>query len=146
MSDATVPGGPSLGTFRFAKARRLRSRREILAVQGKGSRVHTAHFVLIVGPGPTSVGASRLGITVTRKIGDAVRRNRVKRVVREAFRLDPSLLPAGIDLLVIAKAGAPTLGLAEVQAEWGTARNVLQRKAREALARPTTAHVAKPAR
>lgn len=98
--------------------------------------MHTAHFLLVVGRGPDANGRPRLGVTVTRKVGDAVRRNRVKRVVREAFRLDPALLPLGIDLLVIAKAGAPELGLAQVQAEWSAVRPLLERRAREVRAAP----------
>ena len=118
----------------FPKSRRLRARREFLAAQSSGVRIHTPHFVLIVARGPEPSAAARLGITVTRKVGDAVRRNRVKRVVREAFRLDPTFLPAGIDLLVIAKNGAPTLGLAQVQGEWARARTQLQRRASELMA------------
>jgi ribonuclease P protein component len=87
----------------------------------------------VLGKGPDAAAASRLGVTVTRKVGSAVERNRVKRVVREAFRLDPGLLPAGVDLIVIAKDGAPTLGLAAVQGEWDGVRPLLQRRAREVL-------------
>ncbi len=119
--------------FAFGKERRLRSRRDILSVQQRGARVHTPHFVLIVAKGTLPALAPRLGVTVTRKVGDSVRRNRVKRLVRETFRLDPSWLPHGVDLLVIAKGGAPLLGLAAVQAEWGAVRGLLARRAREAL-------------
>lgn len=97
--------------------------------------MHTPHFVLVVAPGPDASAASRLGVTVTKKVGTAVRRNRVKRLVREAFRLCPELLPAGIDLVVIAKDGAPTLRLADVQSEWASVRGLLQRRAREVLTR-----------
>lgn len=73
-------------------------------------------------------GPSRLGIVVTKKIGNAVARNRVKRVCRECFRLWPDFVPEGIDLVVIAKEGAPELGLAAVRAEWERARKkVLER-------------------
>jgi ribonuclease P protein component len=121
------------GDFTFPKERRLRARREFVAVQDKGRRVHTAHFVLIVAKGPDAAAPSRLGVTVTKKIGTAVRRNRVKRLVREAFRLDPAFLPPGIDLVVVAKDGAPELGLADVQGEWSGVRSILAKKCREAL-------------
>jgi ribonuclease P protein component len=107
-----------------------------VAAQNSGRRVHTAHFVLIVARGPEPGALSRLGITVTKKIGTAVKRNRVKRLVREAFRLDPALLPDGIDLVVIAKEGAPTLALTDVQAEWGGVHKLLQRRAAEVLTAP----------
>jgi ribonuclease P protein component len=85
----------------------------------------------LLGAGPSPSAPSRLGVTVTRKVGVAVARNRVKRLVREAFRLAPTLLPAGIDLVVIAKDGAPTLALADVQREWSAVLPLLQRRARE---------------
>ncbi len=88
----------------------------------------------MVAAGPDPSAPSRLGITVTRKIGGAVQRNRIKRVVREAFRLSPDRLPRGIDLVVIAKPGAHELGLAEVTAEWDAVRGLLDRRAREVLA------------
>ena len=69
-------------------------------------RFQTPHFVLYASITPDSE-RSRLGITVSRRIGKAVVRNRIKRRVRECFRvrLRP-MLPAGTALVVIARAGA----------------------------------------
>jgi ribonuclease P protein component len=122
--------------FAFPKERRLRTRREFVAAQSSGVRVHTPHFVLVLAKGPDANAPARLGVTVTRKIGGAVQRNRCKRLVREAFRLDRDLLPNGLDFLVIAKDGAPGLRLADVQAEWARVRATLQRRARELCAPP----------
>jgi ribonuclease P protein component len=144
-ADRASPAGSGETRKRFPKSRRLRARREFLAVQASGVRVHTPHFLLVVARGPSAEAPARLGVTVTRKVGDAVRRNRVKRVVREAFRLDPTLLPAGVDLLVIAKNGAPLLGLAEVTVEWSRARTQLQRRAREVLSEKPPPKTAPPA-
>ena len=77
---------------------------------------------------------ARLGIVTTRKIGNAVQRNRIKRVCRECFRLWPDFLPDGVDLVVIARAGAHELGLAEVRGEWTRAHRPLLKRAAEALA------------
>jgi ribonuclease P protein component len=49
---------------------------------------------------------ARLGLTVSQKVGGAVRRNRVKRLVREVFRRERALFPRGAEVVVIAKAGA----------------------------------------
>jgi ribonuclease P protein component len=49
---------------------------------------------------PNAVGECRLGITVTRKIGGAVRRNRVKRQLREVFRHRRAVLQPPLDLVV----------------------------------------------
>lgn len=51
-------------------------------------------------------GATRLGITASRKLGNAVQRNRVKRLVREAFRRHKLLFPSGLDLVFVAKKNA----------------------------------------
>ena len=48
----------------------------------------------------------RLGISISRKVGIAVVRNRWKRLLREAFRLNTGKLPPGIDLVVVPRAGA----------------------------------------
>ncbi len=82
----------------------------------------------------------RLGLVVARKVGGAVRRNRVKRLCRECFRTWPTLVPVGIDLIVIARPGSPALDLARVRAEWLSVERLLQKRAAEALARGATPH------
>jgi ribonuclease P protein component len=56
---------------------------------------------LIVYGCPNELGRSRIGLSVSRKIGNAVARNRFKRLYREAFRLTRSDLPTGVDLILI---------------------------------------------
>jgi ribonuclease P protein component len=136
----TERGSPNTLELTLPRERRIRARPDFVALQ-QGVRVHTPHFLLLVGRTPSTAtrpvpAPSRLGITVTRKVGNSVRRNRIKRLVREAFRREPSLVPGGVDLVVIAKDGAAALGLADVQAEFSRARGMLQRRAGEILARP----------
>ncbi len=91
----------------FPKAHRLRKRREFLRVQRHGTKIHTRHFLVLAAVQPTDrSGPSRLGVTVTRKVAGAVGRNAIKRRVREAFRRHRTRLPAGFDLVVIAKRSA----------------------------------------
>lgn len=109
----TVPLGEG-----FPRTTRVRRRREYLAIGRTGQRRHTPHFVVL---SERQGGDSRLGITVSRKIGDAVVRNVVKRRVREIFRRDPRRLLPGHDVVVIAKAGAGQLSFAAIAAELAAA-------------------------
>ena len=122
----------------FPRSARVRKRFEHRAAQERGRRVQTPHFVLIVlardGQGP-----SRLGITVTKKIGTAVARNRTKRVLREVFRQHRALFPAGADVVAIAKDGAPSLGFADVLAEVRAVAPALAEAARRGARPPRPA-------
>jgi ribonuclease P protein component len=85
--------------------------------------------VLLVAPRDES--EARLGLTVSRRVGGAVRRNRIKRLVREAFRTDRALFPAGADVVVIAKDSCSVRTLADVSREIEAARGGLSRAARD---------------
>ncbi|MCP4677353.1 MAG: ribonuclease P protein component [Deltaproteobacteria bacterium] len=91
----------------FPKHIRLRRRGEYLVVQRSGHKVQSRAFIGLVRV--CHSGNTRLGITTTKRIGNAVTRNRTKRLVREAFRRGKMDLPDGIDLVVIAKKKAVDL-------------------------------------
>jgi ribonuclease P protein component len=59
---------------------------------------------------PPGLLRPRLGITVSKKVGKAVVRNLVKRWVRESYRRMSGLVPGGLDLVVVARAGATRSG------------------------------------
>ena len=106
----------------FPGTRRLRKRREFLAVQGEGRRISGKHFLFFVRRrAAAEVGAvapeARFGITVTRKVGNAVTRNRIKRIVREGCRQVLARVPAGLDVVVVARGSAATAGAHEAAGE-----------------------------
>lgn len=105
----------------FPRRFRLSRRREFLRVQRAGRKLHTRHFLVFVLPREREelVEPPRVGITVTRKVAHAVGRNRIKRLVREAFRRARSELPPGIDLVWVAKRDAATITYPEIVAEMG---------------------------
>jgi len=75
-------------------------------------RFDTEHFVLILRKNDKDV--KRLGLVVGRKAGDAVARNRVKRLIREFFRLNKERMPESSDLIVLAKENIGIKGYREV--------------------------------
>lgn len=81
-----------------------------------GRRSAAAHFVVLVAASPAETRGKRprLGLTVGRRVGNAVVRNRVKRRVREWFRASRSGLAPSADLVVIGRRGAGALSGREV--------------------------------
>lgn len=95
------------GSERFPKTARLRKRTEFVKLSHTGSKFHSAHFVVITKSNDAI--ESRLGITVSGKVGNSVVRNRIKRQVREYFRRHRADLPKATDFLIIARSAAATL-------------------------------------
>jgi ribonuclease P protein component len=128
---------------RFGRDRRIRRRADFVRIQQSGERATTPHFVLLVAARPRDgTSCSRLGVVVTKKVGNSVVRSRVKRLCRECFRTWPGLVPDGVDLVVIARPGADELGLAGVRAEWERAQHKLQSRAAAVLAAARAARAA----
>ena len=89
---------------RFPKELRVRKQAEFDRVYH--ARFYAADDVLIVNGCANGLSHPRLGLSVSRKVGNAVMRNRWKRRIREAFRLEKSQLPPGVDLVVRPQKGA----------------------------------------
>jgi ribonuclease P protein component len=96
--------GSSLGTRSRARTSRSRLSRsgDFDRVFRQGRSHAGRELVLYVFPRGEE-GEPRLGLSVSRKVGGAVDRNRVKRLLREAFALERERLPAGTDAVVVAR-------------------------------------------
>jgi ribonuclease P protein component len=84
---------------RFTKARRVRRRGEFKRVFDLSLRIKGRYLTVLMAPNPG--GTCRLGIVASRKLGDSVRRNRAKRLIREIFRRTDDHGGQGFDVVVI---------------------------------------------
>lgn len=98
--------------YTLPKSRRLSKRAEFAAVYD--GKVRESRGPLVVYARPNRLGWPRLGLSTSRKVGTAVRRNRIRRLLREAFRHLQFDLPSGYDLLIVVRPHEP-LRLAEYQ-------------------------------
>lgn len=86
-------------TFQLTKAQRLRTTAEFRLCYDAGVRSGDDHLLVFVRH--NAAGVSRLGVSVSKKHGNAVARNRKKRLLREAFRLSQHKLPVGVDFVLV---------------------------------------------
>jgi ribonuclease P protein component len=118
----------SVAGERFPSSLRVRKRREFLRVQERGRKVTSGPLVALALANGTAT--TRLGLTVSTRVGGAVIRSRIRRRLREVFRRRRGELPTGIDLVLIARASA-----AESDYEaLARAFDVIARKLREMFA------------
>jgi ribonuclease P protein component len=113
QASKTIDAG--ISRSRFPKAARLLARREFLSLQQRGKRRYCPHFVVVLVPAQGN--RSRLGIIVTRRFGNAVIRNRMKRILREFFRSRQNAIIPAQDILIIPRAGAELLTSTQVAEE-----------------------------
>jgi len=97
----------SLRQARFRRVDRLRKSKDFQRLSRFGERRRNGPLVVLTAPART--GRSCLGLTVSRRVGKAVVRNRVKRQIREWFRTSRCCLGEPLDIVVIARPGAGEL-------------------------------------
>lgn len=95
----------------YRKLGRITKHNRYRTIYQQGVWKSSQHFTIITCS--NAQGIRRLGITVTRKTGNAVKRNRVKRLIREFFRLNKALFPAENDVVIMAKRNMPPLNYQE---------------------------------
>lgn len=90
--------------YRFSREQRIRSGEDFNRAYNHKQRAGDQH--LLVFGVKNGLPLSRIGLSVSKKHGNAVRRSRIKRLLREAFRLSQYHLPDGLDLVLIPRQGS----------------------------------------
>jgi ribonuclease P protein component len=104
-------------SFSFPKGERLLNRKDFVNLNRSAKRYRTEHFTALYKENGLNI--TRLGITVSKRIGNAVRRNRIKRLIREFFRLNRKSFLKGYDVNFIASRGAHDLVFKNLKEELG---------------------------
>ncbi|MCP4020803.1 MAG: ribonuclease P protein component [Desulfobacteraceae bacterium] len=101
-----------MSDYTFPKKVRLLKRAQFLELSKKGNKIHTGYFIAAVLEGKTQ--NNRIGITVSKKVGNAVTRNRIKRIIREYFRQRKENISGQKDFNIIARKSLTTLSNKEI--------------------------------
>ncbi|WP_319406677.1 ribonuclease P protein component [uncultured Desulfosarcina sp.] len=119
-------GSLSTLRFKFTKADRIRTSIEYRTLSKNGGRFYSDCFIII--SRRNQVSRSRLGITVSKKVGNAVTRNRIKRIIREYFRLNRGRLPGRLDINIIARQSSGRVGTEAIINQLGSCFEMLAGK------------------
>lgn len=132
-----MAGGRQGGRERRGRRRRLSRSAEFDRVYREGRSHANRYLVVYAFPRPASAEQPRLGVSVGRRIGGAVERSRMKRLLREAFWDGAAALPAGHDFVLVARPDAARL--AEERGGQGVAEALRELLAEAGLAKGESA-------
>lgn len=124
---AASPGAAALAVGRFGRRDRIILQREFRAVLHQGRRGRSPHLQATLLQRATDDGPpARLGLSVSKQVGHAPARARMRRLLREAFRALRGHLSGPLDVVVLAKTPWPDAGLADVMFELSKIFDYLQ--------------------
>ncbi len=92
---------------RYTKKERLLKRFEYVKLSNSEKKFHSNHFIAVAQK--NHLERTRIGITVTKRVGNAVTRNRIKRLTREFFRNNKNKIEKNLDINIIAKMSAKSV-------------------------------------
>ena len=110
----------------FNRSERIRRRVEYQRIYDQGTKVHGRSFTLFHLPNGLPQG--RLGIAATRKLGNAVTRNRAKRLVREIFRRNK--VAPGVDIVIVPRRELLSTSLVALEREFHSSLERSSRRSR----------------
>ena len=102
--------------MRFRSQQRLRRQSDFLKVREQGRTFRCPHFFLqLLETAPPEELLRRIGIITSRRIGNAVKRNRARRLFREIFRTNQEALPKTCDMVIVVRSSYRTASIKELQ-------------------------------
>lgn len=128
MNDPIDNPDRPAATQAFPKTHRVRKQADFDRVHR--TQAYAADDVLVLRGSRNGLPHARLGLSVSKKVGNAVVRNRWKRLIREAFRTSTAKIPAGMDFVVRPRKGANP-SLAAIQASLPQLCRRVARRARK---------------
>lgn len=91
----------------------LKKNNDFKTVYKKGKSYANKYLVMYVLE--NNIGINRLGISVSKKVGNSIVRHRVTRLVRESYRLHENIFNSGLDIVVVARNSASSVNYSEIE-------------------------------
>lgn len=91
----------------------LKKNRQFQFVYQNGKSRANKYLVMYIKE--NGLGKNRIGISVSKKVGNSVVRHRITRLVRESYRLHENVFNSGLDMVIVARAGAADVGFYEIE-------------------------------
>ena len=113
-------------TETFTPQERIRKKKDFLLLYKKGRRYRGKYFNLIYFS--NSLSFSRMATVVSRKVGNSVKRNKIKRQMRELFRRNKELIKDPVDMVIIPKKDILELPMASLHEEYISALETINQK------------------